>query len=387
MSKLNARIQMYSRRVDAQVSVLSAGMVVCACLFLAIFFYSYTYNTMITSLKDRTESVSIFLEQTVVVDSFLDINEREDENKESYKELKRILEEIRLITNLRYLYTAKLDSTGNYIYLVDGLAEDSPDFRYPGDLIEEETIPDLEKANNGEIVRPNRILNTSWGQIFLAYYPIHHPDTGEVIGVLGMEFEASQEYRAYRNVLWLTALVIVVICILSFLLASKMFKRLSNPRIQDLYNTDQLTQLKSRNAFEFDMKNIQVSNRKEGLGIIIMDLDHLKEINDRYGHAMGDKYIHTTAEVIRNLLHENAWAYRIGGDEFAVFMAQTNMDAMQAWVADFEAKFEQKVKVDLPRAAVSVGMAIHTGEEDLTMHDLYKQADKSMYQDKINNRR
>lgn len=341
---------------------------------------------MITSLKNRTESVYEYLESTVNVGVFTHVNEYEDRNKSSYKNLKKVLEEIRVVTNLRYLYTAKKDDSGSYIYLVDGLAEESEDFRYPGDLIEEETIPDLERAYQGEIVRPNKILKTSWGEIFLAYYPIHDPNSDEIIGVLGMEFDASQEYRAYRKVQWITAMVIVVICIMAFFLAAKLFRRLSNPKIQDLYNTDQLTQLKSRNAFEFDMKNTQEMNYKTNLGIIIMDLDYLKKINDLYGHAMGDMYIKSTAEVIRELSYENIWAYRIGGDEFAIFISQTTMEEMEAWVKEFESEFFEQVKKKLPDAAISVGMALHTGADEFSMQDLYKQADKKMYENKKKNR-
>lgn len=70
--------------------------------------------------------------------------------------------------------------------MVDGLPEDADDFRYPGDAIEPEIQSELERALSGETVLPEKILDTDWGNIFIAYYPLYN-ESGEVIGALGIE--------------------------------------------------------------------------------------------------------------------------------------------------------------------------------------------------------
>ena len=80
---------------------------------------------------------------------------------------------IRDIGDLRYLYTAKRNDEGTLVYVVGGLPEDADDFRYPGDAIEPEIQSELERALSGETVLPEKILDTDWGNIFIAYYPLY----------------------------------------------------------------------------------------------------------------------------------------------------------------------------------------------------------------------
>ena len=127
-----------------------------------------------------------------------EIDSKEDMNKECYQELKERMEEIRDIGDLRYLYTAKRNDEGTLVYVVGGLPEDADDFRYPGDAIEPEIQSELERALSGETVLPEKILDTDWGNIFIAYYPLHN-ESGEVVGALGIEVAADIEAEAVHD--------------------------------------------------------------------------------------------------------------------------------------------------------------------------------------------
>lgn len=87
--------------------------------------------------------------------------------KEEYEYIHRILSSVKEASGTRYLYTAKKNAEGNYIYVIDGLDPSSDDFRYPGDLIEKEIHEDMDRALGGEEVYPDEIVRTSWG-IFLS---------------------------------------------------------------------------------------------------------------------------------------------------------------------------------------------------------------------------
>ena len=71
---------------------------------------------------------------------------------------------IREISGVRYLYTAKMNEDGEFVYLIDCLDQSEPDFRYPGDLIEHEIYPDMQRALDGQKVLPDRIKDTEWGK-------------------------------------------------------------------------------------------------------------------------------------------------------------------------------------------------------------------------------
>lgn len=387
--KVRKKIKNYTYRVDIQVSILSCLLVVASCLGVFAFNYAITYQSMIEELSKRTKNVYEYLDKSLEKESFLSFEKKEDADSPEYAKVQEKMQAVRETSHLRYLYTAKKTADGSYIYLVDGLSEESSDFRYPGDIIEPENIPDIEKAYKGETVLPKKILNTSWGKIFLAYYPIHQysDGTGNVIGVVGMEFDAQSQYNTYENLKLFTPAVILLICIVAFFISSKRFRRISNPKSKDLYNTDQLTKLKSRNAFEYDIRNLWATGRQKNLGIFVMDIDYLKKVNDTCGHVIGDRYIESTAHAVSESLEKDMWAYRIGGDEFAVMMADASGERMEQWLEKFESLFLAQVGKMISEASISVGRAIYNENEDENLYDAYRRADEAMYVNKHSKKR
>ena len=113
---------------------------------------------------------------------------------ERYQRLQKELSELRKLNPTRYLYTAKMGADGRPIYLIDGLDLDAKDFAYPGTYIEKEMVPYIEAALAGETVYSQEIVDTAWGHIFTACYPVRE-DTGEVIGAICMEMDMEHTYK------------------------------------------------------------------------------------------------------------------------------------------------------------------------------------------------
>jgi diguanylate cyclase (GGDEF)-like protein len=105
--------------------------------------------------------------------------------------------------------------------------------------------------------------------------------------------------------------------------------------------------------------------RSEGRPITLMmcDLDHFKNLNDEYGHAVGDEVLHRTAQRVRASVRESDLVFRYGGEEIAVLLDCGSGDAVR--IAD---KIREAVKAptrragdtDLPIATISVGAATST---------------------------
>lgn len=118
-------------------------------------------------------------------EDYAEINDRADMKLERYQELHKSLNELRSLNSTRYLYTAKRDADGRLIYLVDGLDLLAEDFAYPGTYIEEEMIPYISAALDGETIYSQEIMDTTWGHIFTACYPVRATDgSHEIIGAL-----------------------------------------------------------------------------------------------------------------------------------------------------------------------------------------------------------
>lgn len=178
-----------------------------AIVFIAIYTFilqkNYSNNTL-ESAERKNISCSDNIYETVsnifTKEDYSDINTITDMKTERYQTLQRRLNELRTIENVRYLYTAKRAEDGRLVYLVDGLNLDADDFAYPGTTIEQEMVPYLERALSGEKIYSQEIMDTTWGHIFTACYPIYsHTDKDEIIGALCMELDMESTYQAIKE--------------------------------------------------------------------------------------------------------------------------------------------------------------------------------------------
>lgn len=368
-------------RIDVQVTLLTALIVVVSCYLVFFMNYHMSYKSMVSDLQIRAENVHSYLETYLENGEIFKMYSREDEDSDIYREAKKQLKSIRSALGVRYLYTATVNPAGTYIYGVDGLPVESVDFRHVGDAIEAECIPDMELAMEGETVLPQKINNTSWGAVFIAYFPMRHK--GEVVGVLGMEFDAQRQYEVYHSMLIWTFVVILLFCVIASAIAVKLFRYVSNPSLRNMSNTDFLTGVQNRNAFELLLNNLDNSAEKKNIALLSADLDRLKHINDTYGHAAGDEYIRLGCRVIQMSIADGSILYRIGGDEFAVLMRNADEAQARALAGRIEENLSaqrQKSKGEMfERSSISIGYAIFDPEQDASLYDTLKRADKKMY--------
>lgn len=371
-------------RVDVQVSLLTALIVIVSCYLIFFINYQMSYQSMVSDLKTRAENVHAYLEGYLENGEIFRLYTREDGNSEIYQEAKNQLKSVRSAVGVRYLYTATVNPEGKFIYGVDGLPADSEDFRYVGDAIEEECIPDMELAMQGKTVLPGRITNTSWGAVFIAYFPMH--SQGEVVGVLGMEFDAQRQYEVFRSMLIWTFAVIILSCAIASVIAVKLFRYVSNPSLHNMSNTDFLTGVQNRNSFELSLGNLENTQEKRHMALLSADMDRLKHINDTYGHAAGDEYIKLGCRVIQAVIPGKGILYRIGGDEFAVLMRNTSEEEARALTARIQEVLKEENEKDKGDAAdeksMSVGYAVFDPERDTSLYDTLKRADAMMYAQK-----
>ena len=180
--------------------------VVMAALVIGFLFLAYTfaiqrgYSSSILeySLERDTkcsDAMSTLISNKFTRDDFTSITSTADMKSDRYTELQQMLNGLRNLNSTRYLYTAGRDEDGNLVYLVDGLDLDAEDFAYPGTYIEEEMIPYIESALKGETTYSQDIIDTTWGHIFTACYPVYASDgTGDVIGALCVEIDMEDTY-------------------------------------------------------------------------------------------------------------------------------------------------------------------------------------------------
>ncbi|MDE6212338.1 MAG: diguanylate cyclase [Lachnospiraceae bacterium] len=140
---------------------------------------------------------------------------------------------------------------------------------------------------------------------------------------------------------------------------------------------DYLTGLLSRRKGEYD---ISVGLRAEGGTLMLIDLNHFRQINDVHGHLMGDYALKMVADVLREVCG-NDLVCRTGGDEFLYYLAGiTDEDIVREKVEQLLAAYAEKQKeVELLKEAeLSVGISI-SGTGSREFEELYRRADKALY--------
>lgn len=370
----------FFRRVDVQVSVFTVVVAVVCCSLMSVLFYNVTHYDMIRSLEDRVNAIHDFIADNIDKRTFIDINTSEDIDTKLYKEAHAIFKNAQDMTGVMYLYSGKRTEEGELVYVVDCIDPAAEDFRHPGDPIESEIIPEMERALGGEAVMPHKIKNTDWGKIFIAYLPVHVDD--KVVGVIGVEFEAGHQYNTYQFLMLVTPFVAAVISLLCSLIAKHLFRRISNPLYKDMFNTDFLTNLKSRNAFEVDLKNLSARRSYEGIGFYVIDLNNLKKVNDTLGHEAGDFYLQTASAAFQEEAGEDITVYRTGGDEFVLLSINGTMENMRELSERLIRSFDKKKPSWEMELSFSIGTALYDPSTDDSLDDTYKRADRRMYEKK-----
>jgi len=156
--------------------------------------------------------------------------------------------------------------------------------------------------------------------------------------------------------------------------------------LERLASLDELTGLYNRRGLSTVGAQVLHEQRRTGssLGVLFIDLDRLKEINDGFGHRAGDLALQATAGVIREQTRPSDVAARIGGDEFCLLINDASAETLITVAARID-----KAIADHNRAAgapysvsLSIGSFLADPRSPGTINDLIEQADATMYQRK-----
>lgn len=165
----------------------------------------------------------------------------------------------------------------------------------------------------------------------------------------------------------------------------------TNRRLEELSNTDGLTKLYNRRYFmELLELEFQRSQRYQArFAFLMMDLDHFKVINDTYGHLIGDRVLYEIAQILQENLRVNDVVGRYGGEEFALFMPETDLKGALVVAERYRKRIEDFVLVEKDqkiKVTISMGVACYPHPEINSVDDLIRLSDNALYKAKRNGR-
>jgi two-component system cell cycle response regulator len=165
-----------------------------------------------------------------------------------------------------------------------------------------------------------------------------------------------------------------------------------NRRLEELATTDALTRLLNRRAL-LDRISVEVDRArrfKSHLSLLMVDIDHFKAINDRYGHLVGDAVLRQLAAMLASLARTIDVVARYGGEEFIVILPETMLDGAIIFAERMRERAERHV-FDIGakqpiHLTCSVGVATFPSPRVASTEDLFARADEALYRAKSGGR-
>lgn len=161
--------------------------------------------------------------------------------------------------------------------------------------------------------------------------------------------------------------------------------------LQNLANRDTLTGLYNRRKF-YELANQELSRShrtKSPVSLMMIDIDHFKQINDTYGHAMGDMVLQSLADTMQHALREMDVIARLGGEEFAILLPETSLKQTTELAQRLRLKIANESVAVAEGAEIKFTVSIGIDEwreSDPNLDALLNRCDTAMYQAKNSGR-
>ena len=183
------------------------------------------------------------------------------------------------------------------------------------------------------------------------------------------------------------ALIVVILALafsglVSLLVMAYIALKANAKELEVLSYRDSLTNLYNPRSYQEHME--ELTKKKLPFGIIYMDLNDFKNVNDTYGHEAGDALLNIVAKRLQNSIREKDRAFRIGGDEFVVVIHGTHDKKFYEGVIN---RMRQNVARDVVIGEITLKVSISAGfarcpEDGTKLEDIVKKADDAMYYNK-----
>ncbi|WP_072682621.1 diguanylate cyclase [Arcobacter sp. LA11] len=222
----------------------------------------------------------------------------------------------------------------------------------------------------------NTITNEWHREIFTKWVPI--------------KYEKNINY----DLVWKIAIAAVLLILLiiywntKIIRANKLLKEAKkdieekNKELKRLSITDKLTNLYNRRKLEELLQNELHRSERFGrtFGLAILDIDHFKDVNDTYGHQIGDEVLKEIADILKAYLRKTDFVGRFGGEEFLIICPESDIKGVSNLMENFRLRIANHNFKEIRNKTASFGVTV--SKEDDTMDTVIKRADSALYEAK-----
>ncbi len=219
------------------------------------------------------------------------------------------------------------------------------------------------------------------------YFCVPMNAQGETFGVLHAKISSSSSSTDYstreenrKNIQRLLETVAehTALSLSNLLLRKRLEEQSSKDPLTDLYNRRY-----AEEAIKREIKRIERLN--ESLGVLLLDIDHFKKINDTWGHDAGDEVLRRLSEILRNFFRGHDIVCRYGGEEFLIVLTKADSQIAFKKGEKLRAIIERDLKCKWQGQPIPVTVSIGVAQypcEDLSFNEVIEMADKALYKAK-----
>jgi diguanylate cyclase (GGDEF)-like protein len=185
---------------------------------------------------------------------------------------------------------------------------------------------------------------------------------------------------AFRSSQWIDASAIGLSMMIANVIAFAFTRQnqIQKEKLEKLALYDSLTGVRNRRSFDDSLK--EISQSQITASMIVFDIDHFKQINDRFGHTVGDQILKELGELIQNNIRVSDLLFRYGGEEFILLTRDNGSDMPYKLAEKLRAMVENHVFSNQIQLSISAGVAsLQPGE---SIEDWFRRADQLLYQAK-----
>ena len=321
----------------------------------------------------------------------------EDINTQTYKQaITPLVKFHNANPKIFYVYTMREEGEKIY-YILDTMSDERLNLGRPRlentQIMEEVVTEDLEDKEwievqkQGKTYINERFETDNYGTFLSAHSPFYD-EQGKLEGFVGVDYDTAtfqegvQKYKEafFISLFWCLGFS-VVLSIITTLFSLGLRKKYLE--VEKLSKYDFLTGLYNRNTFQILLeKTIKTLQRTdEHLFFVILDIDDFKEINDTYGHQIGDQAIVKIAQILQTEIRESDVLARFGGDEFLIYLHDKDENAAQYLLQRLEAKLVNEIIVINKEISLKLSLSIGYTKchENCSYESLLNRADEALY--------
>jgi diguanylate cyclase (GGDEF)-like protein len=316
-----------------------------------------------------------------LIEFSIDISERypDFQKMDIFSKVKSLKNEYNIIENISIF---KFNEDGSRVGVIK--TEELEDGYDTNVSIDKQEI--IRKALRTDTIQRTQALDGENQNYIFTYIPIlNYLETNEfdwwnsyVIEIIYNDLPLKQQLSELRTRLISNLIILSFIFILFSLVIFKLFNKTEN-----MAYYDHLTGLPNRKLFEkvFLEKMNNADKKGNLLGIMFIDLDHFKEVNDKYGHEVGDDLLIAVSEKIKNNLKKDDFVARLGGDEFTIILDNIEKKKDLEYISKrLISLFDKPLTIhkNKIKANLSIGVSVYPDSGD-NMKDLLRKSDQAMY--------